>query len=39
LQLVSGMPAEVFMQTGKRTMVSYLMKPIADHLQHAFNER
>jgi HlyD family secretion protein len=39
LQLVSGMPAEVFMQTGKRTMVSYLLKPIADHLQRAFNER
>jgi HlyD family secretion protein len=39
LQLVSGMPAEVFMQTGSRTMMSYLLKPIADQLQRAFIER
>jgi HlyD family secretion protein len=26
LQLVLGMPAEVFMQTGSRTMMSYLLK-------------
>lgn len=38
-QLVSGMPAEVFMQTGSRTMMSYLLKPIADQLQRAFIER
>ena len=30
LQLVSGMPAEVFLQTGSRTMMSYLLKPITD---------
>jgi HlyD family secretion protein len=39
LQLVSGMPAEVFMQTGSRTMFSYLFKPIFDQLQRAFVER
>jgi membrane fusion protein, type I secretion system len=39
LQLVSGMPAEVFMQTGSRTMLSYLFKPIVDQLQRAFVER
>jgi HlyD family secretion protein len=39
LQLVSGMPAEVFMQTGSRTMFSYLLKPIFDQLQRAFVER
>ena len=39
LQLVSGMPAEVFMQTGSRTMLSYLLKPIADQVQRAFVER
>ena len=39
LQLVSGMPAEVFMQTGSRTMLSYLFKPIIDQLQRAFVER
>ncbi len=39
LQLVSGMPAEVFMQTGSRTMMSYLLKPITDQFQRAFIER
>jgi HlyD family secretion protein len=39
LQLVSGMPADVFMQTGSRTMMSYLLKPITDQLQRAFIER
>lgn len=38
LQLVSGMPAEVFLQTGSRTMVSYLLKPITDQLHRTFNE-
>jgi len=38
LQLVSGMPAEVFMQTGSRTMMSYLLKPITDQMQRAFVE-
>jgi HlyD family secretion protein len=39
LQLVSGMPAEVFMQTGSRTMLSYLLKPITDQFNRAFIER
>jgi HlyD family secretion protein len=39
LQLVSGMPAEIFMQTGSRTMLSYLFKPITDQLARAFVER
>jgi HlyD family secretion protein len=39
LQLVSGMPAEVFMQTGSRTMMSYLLKPVTDQFQRAFVER
>jgi len=38
LQLVSGMPAEVFLQTGSRTMMSYLLKPISDQLERSFNE-
>jgi HlyD family secretion protein len=37
LQLVSGMPVEVFLQTGSRTMMSYLLKPITDQLQRTFN--
>ena len=39
LQLVSGMPAEVFMQTGSRTMMSYLLKPLTDQFNRAFVER
>jgi len=38
-QLVSGMPAEVFLQTGSRTMMNYLLKPIMDQVQRAFIER
>jgi HlyD family secretion protein len=37
-QLVAGMPAEVFMQTGSRTMMSYLFEPITDQLRRAFVE-
>ncbi|MBR0857216.1 HlyD family type I secretion periplasmic adaptor subunit [Bradyrhizobium liaoningense] len=39
LQLVPGMPAEVFMQTGSRTMMSYLIKPITEQFNRAFVER
>jgi HlyD family secretion protein len=38
-QLVPGMPAEVFMQTGSRTMVSYMFKPIIDQMRRAFVEQ
>jgi HlyD family secretion protein len=38
LQLVSGMPAELFLQTGSRTMMSYLFKPITDQLKRTFSE-
>jgi HlyD family secretion protein len=38
-QLVPGMPAEVFMQTGSRTMMSYLFKPIVDQMRRAFVEQ
>ena len=37
IQLVSGMPVEVFLQTGSRTMMSYLLKPITDQLSRTFN--
>ncbi|HEY6257726.1 MAG TPA: HlyD family type I secretion periplasmic adaptor subunit [Xanthobacteraceae bacterium] len=39
LQLVSGMPAELFLQTGSRTMMSYLLKPLTDQLKRTFSER
>ena len=39
LQLTPGMPAEVFLQTKSRTMLSYLFKPITDQLSRMFKER
>jgi len=33
------MPAEVFMQTGSRTMLSYLFEPIMDQLRRASVEQ
>ena len=38
LVLMPGMPAEVFVQTEARTMVSYLMKPLSDSALRAFRE-
>ncbi|MET0444051.1 MAG: HlyD family type I secretion periplasmic adaptor subunit [Pseudorhodoplanes sp.] len=39
VKLVPGMPVEAFVQTGDRTVISYLMKPLADHFQRAFREK
>src|SRR5262249_6645897 len=38
-RLISGMPAEIFIQTGSRTMMSYLFKPITHQLRRMFRER
>jgi HlyD family secretion protein len=38
-QLMAGMPAELYVQTGSRTMMSYLFKPITDQLGRMFRER
>lgn len=38
LRLRPGMPAETFIQTGRRTMLSYILKPLADQLARAFRE-
>ena len=38
VKLVPGMPVEVFMQTGDRNVLSYLMKPLTDQLARAFRE-
>ena len=37
--LTPGMPVEAFIQTGDRTMLSYLTKPLWDQSRHAFRER
>lgn len=36
--LMAGMPVEAFIQTGERTVLSYLVKPLNDHLAHVFKE-
>lgn len=38
LVLTPGMPVEAFIQTGERTVMSYLMKPLADQLTRTFRE-
>ena len=38
LKLVPGMPVEGLIQTGYRTVFSYLTKPVADNMARAFRE-
>jgi HlyD family secretion protein len=38
-KLIPGMPVEAFVQTGDRTMLSYLIKPLSDQLMRSFRER
>jgi HlyD family secretion protein len=38
LKLVPGMPAEVYLETGSRSLLSYLLKPLADQFARAFRE-
>jgi epimerase transport system membrane fusion protein len=38
LQLISGMPVEVVIKTGERTLFNYLVKPLQDMVVRAFNE-
>jgi HlyD family secretion protein len=38
-KLIPGMPVEAFVQTGDRTMLSYLIKPLNDQLMRSFRER
>jgi len=37
--LLPGMPVEAFIQTGRRTVMSYLVKPMRDQVARAFRER
>jgi HlyD family secretion protein len=39
VRLIPGMPVEAFVQTGERTMLSYLIKPLSDQLMRAFREK
>ena len=38
VRLIPGMPVEAYVRTGERTMASYLMKPLIDHLNRAMRE-
>jgi HlyD family secretion protein len=38
-KLVPGMPVDAFVQTGERTVISYLMKPLSDQIVKAFREK
>jgi len=37
--LVPGMPAEAFITTEERTILSYLVRPVTDQIAHALRER
>jgi HlyD family secretion protein len=39
IKLIPGMPVEVFIQTGEREVLSYLVKPLRDQLARAFKEK
>ena len=39
VKLTPGMPVEAFIQTGERTMLSYLIKPLHDQLMRSFREK
>ena len=39
LRLVPGMPVESFIQTGERTVLSYLLKPLSDQFTKAWREK
>lgn len=39
VKVIPGMPVEAFVQTGDRTMLSYLMKPLSDQLMRSFREK
>jgi protease secretion system membrane fusion protein len=38
LNIRSGMPAELFVKTGERTMMNYLLKPVMDRAKSALSE-
>jgi HlyD family secretion protein len=38
VKMTPGMPVEAFIQTGERTMVSYLIKPLHDQLMRSFRK-
>jgi HlyD family secretion protein len=37
-ELIPGMPVEAFLQTGERSILSFLIKPLVDQINHTFRE-
>jgi HlyD family secretion protein len=38
MEIVPGMPVEAFLETGDRSVLSYLVHPLAAHLRRALRE-
>jgi protease secretion system membrane fusion protein len=38
LQIRPGMPVDLFVKTGERTMINYILKPILDHIKMSMTE-
>lgn len=38
VKMKAGMPAELYLESGSRTMLSYLTKPLRDQIQRAFRD-
>jgi epimerase transport system membrane fusion protein len=38
LALMPGMPAEIYINTGSRTLIQYLLKPLSNAVSRSFNE-
>jgi HlyD family secretion protein len=36
--VIPGMPVEAFIETGERTVLSYLLQPLVDQLNRAMRE-
>jgi HlyD family secretion protein len=39
LKLIPGMPVDAFIESGRRTVISYLVRPISDQIAKAFREK
>jgi HlyD family secretion protein len=39
LKLIPGMPVDAFIESGRRTVISYLVRPISDQIARAFREK
>ena len=38
MALVPGMPVDAYLQTGDRSVLGYLLKPLTDHLNNTFRD-